>query len=89
MVARARNHPSSSDSNMFHHGLIKLLITQELGKLERSWFHFIFWEGFKVKFKDAEKRKRKKKSSKNKVLETSDSAETKPSSENKTEDCHE
>ena len=61
MVVRARNHSSSSRINMFHHGLIKLLITQELGKLERSWSHFIFWGGFKVKFKDAEKRKRKKK----------------------------
>ena len=36
MVVRARNHPSSSSSNMFHHGLITLLITQELGKVERS-----------------------------------------------------
>ena len=35
MVVRARNHSSSFGSNMFHHGLIKLLITQELGKLER------------------------------------------------------
>ena len=86
MVVRARTHPSSSGSNMFHHGLIKLLITQDLGKVERSWSHFLLWGGFKVKFKDAEKRKRKKKYSKKKVLETSDSAETKPSSENKTED---
>ena len=53
-ATRARNHPSSSSSNMFHHGLIKLLIfTQKLGKVERSWSHFIFWGGFKVNFKDA------------------------------------
>ena len=61
MVFRAQNHSSSSGSNMFHHGLIKFLITQELGKLERSWSHFLLLGGFKVKFKDAEKRKRKKK----------------------------
>ena len=35
------------------------------------------------------KERERKKSSKKKVLETSDSAETKPSSENKTEDYHE
>ena len=89
MDVRAGNHSSSSGSNVFHHGLIKLLITQELGKLERSWSHFIFWEGFKVKFKDAEKIKRNKKSSKIKVLETSNSAETKNSSKNKIEYYHE
>ena len=81
MVVRARNHSSSSGSNMFHHGLIKILINQELGKVERSWSHFLFWGGFKVKFKDVEKRKRKKKSSKKNVLETYYNVETKPSFE--------
>ena len=83
MFVRARNHPSSSGSNMFHHGLIKLLITQELGKLERSWSHFLLWGGFKFNIKDAEKRKRKK------VVENYDSIETKPLSENKYGDCYE
>ena len=88
MSIRARNHPSSSSSNMFHHGLIKLLINQELGKVERSWSHFLFRGGFKVNLKYAEKIKRKQKSSRKKVLEIPDSAETKPSSE-KSEDRHE
>ena len=74
MVVRARNHPMFSNSNMFHHGLIKLLINQELGKVESSWSHFLFLGGFKINLKDVEKRKRKKKSSKKKVLETYDSA---------------
>ena len=68
---------------MFHHGLIKLLITQELGKLERSWSHFLFWGVFKVNLKSTEKIKRKR------VVETSDSTETKPLSENKSRDCDE
>ena len=89
MYVRVQNHPSFSGSNMFHHGLINLLITQKLGKVERSWSCFLFWGGLKVNLKDAEKRKRKKKSSKKKVLETSDSAETKPSYENKIEDYDE
>ena len=71
MFVRVRNHPISSGSNMFHRGLIKLLITQELAKLERSWSHFLFWGGFKVNLKGAKKRKRKM------VVETSDSTETK------------
>ena len=75
MSVRDQNHPSSSCSNMFHHGLIKLLITQELAKVERSWSHVLFWGGFKVNLKGAEKRKRKR------VVETSDSTETKPLSE--------
>ena len=89
MHVRAHNYPSSSSSNMFHHGLIKLLITQELGKVERSWSHFIFWGGFKVNSKYADKRKRNKNPYKKKVLESLDSAETKPWSENKSEDHHE
>ena len=35
MSVRVQNHPISFGSNMFHHGLVNLLITQELGKLER------------------------------------------------------
>ena len=83
MYVRVRNRPSSYGSNMFHHELIKLLINQELGKLERSWSHFLFWGGFKVNPKDVEKIKRKK------VVETSDGTETKPLSENKYGDCYE
>ena len=75
MSVRVRNNPISSSSNMFYHGLVKLLITQELGKLERSWSHFLFWGGFKVNLKSIEKRKRKR------VVENSNSTKTKPLSE--------
>ena len=51
MVVRARNHSSSSGSNVIDHGLIKLLITRELGKLERAWSHFLFWGVSKVNLK--------------------------------------
>ena len=68
---------------MFHYGLNNILITQELGKLERSWSHFLLSGVFKASFKYAKKIKRKK------VVETSDSTETKPSSENKSGDCYE
>ena len=81
MSYRVRNHPTSSGRNMFHHGLFKILITEELGKLESSWSHFLFWGGFEVNLKPTKKRKRKK------VLKTSDSTESKPLSDNKFGDC--
>ena len=83
MYVRVRNHPISSGSNIFHHGIVNILITRELGKLERSWSHSLFWRGFKVNLKGAEKRKRKR------VVETSNSTETKPLSENKSGYCYE
>ena len=83
MSFRVRNHPISSGSNMSHHGLVNLLFTQELGKIERLWSHFLFWGCFKVNLKSAKKRKRKR------VVETSGSTETKPLSENKSGDCDE
>ena len=81
MPARFRNHPTSAGSNMFHHGLFNLLITKELGKIEKSWSHFLFWGGFEVNLKPTEKRKRKK------VLKNSDSTKSKPLFYNKSGDC--
>ena len=46
MVTRVRNHPEHNNHSVFHHGLIKLLITTQLEKIDRSWQHFIFWSGF-------------------------------------------
>ena len=46
MIAWVRNHPYHISHSVFHHGLIKLLITSELGKTGRSWQHFIFWSSF-------------------------------------------
>ena len=46
MVTWVRNHPDHNSHSVFHHGLIKLLIITELGKIDRSWKNFIFWIGF-------------------------------------------
>ena len=59
MAIRVRNHPDSSRNIIFHHGMIKLLIAQDLEKYERSWSHFLFWSGFKVEFKEGKEGKRK------------------------------
>ena len=43
---RVRNHPDHTSHSVFHHGLIKLLITTELEKNNKSWQNFIFFYGF-------------------------------------------
>ena len=46
MVTWLRNHPDHISNPVFYHGLIKLSITTELEKIDRSWKHFTFWFGF-------------------------------------------
>ena len=38
--------PDSIQNTLFHFGLIKMIIVEELKKKERTWEHFVFWEGF-------------------------------------------
>jgi hypothetical protein len=45
---RIRAQPLSVKSTLCHLGLIKLIILQELKQQERSWEHFLFWEGFET-----------------------------------------
>ena len=33
---------------MFHHGLIKLLVLRELGKINKYWSPFLFISGYEV-----------------------------------------
>jgi hypothetical protein len=33
--------------NLFHHGLIKLLMVEELKKKYQTWNHFLFYNGLK------------------------------------------
>ena len=46
MVMWVIKHPNHKNHSVFHHGLIKLLITTELEKSDRSFQHFILWSGF-------------------------------------------
>ena len=42
---------------MFHHGLIKLVISIVLRKRENTWDYFLFWSGFQIEKEDqAQKR---------------------------------
>lgn len=59
MATRVKNHPEASSHIIFHHGLVKLLITKELEKHKRSWPHFLFWSGFKVESRESDESKKK------------------------------
>ena len=37
---------------MFHHGLIKLVISTVLRKKEKTWEYFLFWSGFQTEKED-------------------------------------
>jgi hypothetical protein len=45
---RIRAQPLSVKTTLCHLGLIKLIILEELKQQERSWEHFLFWEGFET-----------------------------------------
>ena len=62
MVTRVRNHPDHNTHSVFHHELIKLLITTELERFDISWHHFIFWTSFEpeAQMHDDDKEIRKK-----------------------------
>ena len=48
MSCRAREHQDHTKQPVFHHGLIKLIISIVLQKREKTWEHFLFWLGFKI-----------------------------------------
>ena len=37
-----------SETSLFHHGLIKLLVLEELRRLERDWNSFLFMSGYEI-----------------------------------------
>ena len=88
MAIRVRNHPGSSNNNIFHHGLVKLLIDKELEKHERSWSHFLFWYSFKIEFKECEESKRKKNPTRKKAVKTRANTEAVNMSKSLSEDHH-
>ena len=42
MDTRVQNHPEHSSHSFFRHGLVKLLILEDLKKQGRNWSQFIF-----------------------------------------------
>ena len=48
MSCRVREHQDHTKQFVFHHGLIKLIISTVLQNRGKTWEHFIFWSGFKT-----------------------------------------
>ena len=71
MVTQVRNQPDHSSRSVFHHSLIKLLITTKLETIHIYWQHFIFWSGFEpeAQMHDDEEIRRQYKRKKIKVVE--------------------
>ena len=46
MSCRVREHQDHTKQLVFHHGLIKLIISTVLQKREKTWEHVLFWSGF-------------------------------------------
>ena len=65
MSSRVKQHEDHTSQLIFHHGLIKLIISKVLQKEGRSWDFFIFWFGFQTKDED---QKPKRQADKGKVL---------------------
>ena len=52
MSCRVREHQDHPKKSVFHHGLIKLIISTVLQKREKTWEHFLFWSDFKTEKED-------------------------------------
>ena len=52
MSNRVKEHQDHTKQSFFLHGLIKLIISTVLQKIEKTWEHFLFWLGFKTEKED-------------------------------------
>lgn len=48
MSDKVQARKESSETSIFHHGLIKLLVLEELKKLNRDWVTSLFLSGYEV-----------------------------------------
>jgi hypothetical protein len=63
MSHKVQVEPDHIQNTLFHFGLIKMIIVEELRKRERTWEHFMFWGGFELETQpDKGKKKSRKKS---------------------------
>ena len=57
MSSRVKEHQDHTKQYVFHHGLIKLVISTILQKREKTWEYFLFWSGFQTE-KEEQSQKR-------------------------------
>ena len=48
MSSRVKEHQDHTKQSVFHHGIIKLVISTALHKREKTWEYFLFWSGFQT-----------------------------------------
>ena len=49
MSSRIKEHHDHTSQSIFHHGLIKLIISTALQREGKTWDYFLFWSGFQTK----------------------------------------
>ena len=49
MSSRVKGHQDHTTQSIFHHGLIKLIISTVLQSEGKTWDYFLFWYGFQIK----------------------------------------
>ena len=52
MSSRVREHQDHTKQSIFHHGLIKLIISTVLQKKGKTWDYFLFWSRFQSEKED-------------------------------------
>ena len=52
MSSRVKGHQDHTTQSIFHHGLIKLIISTILQREGNTWDYFLFWSGFQIKQED-------------------------------------
>jgi hypothetical protein len=46
MASKVQAKPQKASSSLFHHGLIKLIVLEELNKRNKTWDYLLFWGEF-------------------------------------------
>ena len=56
MSSRVKEHQDHTKHSIFHHGLIKLIISTVVQKKEKTWDYFLFWSRFQYEKEDQSKK---------------------------------
>ena len=57
MSSRVKEHQNHTQQSIFHHGLIKLIISTVLQKKGKTWDYFLFWYGFQSEKENQSKKR--------------------------------
>jgi hypothetical protein len=63
MSHKVQAEPDKIKNTLFHFGLIKLIVLEELRRRGKTWEHFLFWGGFELENHPENKKKTSKKKS--------------------------